>query len=84
MISRLTYEVGSVKLDLKFLKEVIMPIVTILAVEGRTIEQKRGLAKDITEAVMKNFKVSAEQVEVIIQEMKRENFAQAGKLSADR
>ncbi|MBM2825344.1 MAG: 4-oxalocrotonate tautomerase [Dehalococcoidales bacterium] len=61
-----------------------MPIVTILAVEGRTIEQKRGLAKDITEAVMKNFKVSAEQVEVIIQEMKRENFAQAGKLSADR
>ncbi len=61
-----------------------MPIVTVLAIEGRTIEQKRGLARDITEAVVKNFKVGAEHVEVIIQEMKKENFAQAGKLSADR
>ena len=32
-----------------------MPIVTIRAFEGRTVEQKRKLAKDITDVVMKNF-----------------------------
>ena len=32
-----------------------MPLVTVKAIEGRTIEQKRGLVKDITEAVVKNF-----------------------------
>ena len=31
-----------------------MPLVIIKADEGRSIEQKRGLVKDITEAVCKN------------------------------
>ena len=35
-----------------------MPLITVKALEGRTIEQKRGLAKDITEAVVKHFEVS--------------------------
>ncbi len=61
-----------------------MPIVTVAAIEGRTIEQKRSLVKDITEAVMKNCKVEADQVTIIIQEMKRENFAKAGKLYSDK
>jgi 4-oxalocrotonate tautomerase family enzyme len=34
-----------------------MPIVTIRAFEGRTVEQKRKLAKDITDVVMKRVKV---------------------------
>ena len=50
-----------------------MPLVTIRADEGRSIEQKRGLVKDITEAVCKNFNVPPEAVTVHIQEGKKEN-----------
>jgi len=60
-----------------------MPIVIIEADEGRTIEQKRGLAKDITEAVCKNFKVGPEAVSILIHEQKKENRAKAGKLVID-
>jgi len=60
-----------------------MPIVTVHALEERTVDQKRGLVKDIAEAVIKNFDVKPEAVTVIIREMKRENFGKAGKLWAD-
>lgn len=60
-----------------------MPIVTVDALEGRTVEQKRGLVKDITEAVMKNFDVGPEAVTVIIRDMEKKNFAKAGKLRID-
>ena len=33
-----------------------MPLVTVKAIGGKTVEQKRALVKDITEAVVKNFK----------------------------
>ena len=61
-----------------------MPLVTVKAVEGRTIEQKRGLVKDITEAVVKNFKVEPESVTIDIIEFSRDNLAKAGKLFVDR
>jgi len=61
-----------------------MPLITVKAIEGRTIEQKRGLVKDITEAVVKNFKVKPESVSIDILEYSRENFAEAGKLYSDR
>jgi 4-oxalocrotonate tautomerase len=61
-----------------------MPLITVKAVEGRTVEQKRGLARDITEAVVKNFKVSPEAVSIDIIEYSKENFAEAGKLFIDR
>ncbi len=61
-----------------------MPLVTVKAIEGRTIEQKRGLVKDITEAVVKNFRVEPESVTVDLVEYSRENLAKAGKLFIDR
>ena len=48
-----------------------MPAVIIQADEGRTVDQKRGLVKDITEAVCKNFAVPPEAVSVLIQEGKK-------------
>ena len=51
--------------------------------EGRTIEQKRGLVKDITEAVCKNFDVKAEAVTVHIKEGKKENRGKGGKRAMD-
>ena len=60
-----------------------MPLVTVKAIEGRTIEQKRGLVKDITEAVVKHFKVEPEQVTIDIIEFSRDNLAKSGKLLVD-
>ena len=61
-----------------------MPLVTVKVLEGRTIEQKKGLAMDITEAVVKNFKVKPESVLVDLVEYSRQNFAQGGKLFTHR
>ena len=60
-----------------------MPIVTIKALEGRTVEQKRGLVKDVTEAVAKNYNAAPESVTIIIQDLSKENLAKAGKLKID-
>lgn len=61
-----------------------MPYVTVKAVAGRTIDQKRGLVKDITEAVVKNFGVKPEAVSIDIIEYQKENLAKAGQLFEDR
>ncbi|MFC1984568.1 tautomerase family protein [Chloroflexota bacterium] len=60
-----------------------MPLVIVNAYEGRSIEQKRGLVKDITEVVCKNFNVPPQAVSIMIQEGKKENDARAGKLAID-
>ena len=61
-----------------------MSMITVKTIEGRTIEQKRGLVKDITDAVVKNFKVEPDAVTIDIIEFSRENLAKAGKLFVDR
>jgi len=60
-----------------------MPFIIVEAFEGRTVEQKRGLVKDMTEAVCKNFKVDPDAVSILIHEIKRENTGKAGKLIID-
>ncbi len=60
-----------------------MPTVIVEADEGRTVEQKRGLVKDITDAVCKNLKVPPESVTIYIHEGKKENRGKAGKLAID-
>lgn len=60
-----------------------MPSITVKALEGRTLEEKRGLVKDITEAVVKNLGVPPEVVMVDIVEISKENLAKAGVLFAD-
>jgi 4-oxalocrotonate tautomerase len=60
-----------------------MPTVIIEADEGRTVEQKRGLVKDITGAVCKHFKVAPDVVTIFIHEGKKENRGKAGKLAID-
>ena len=61
-----------------------MPLVTVKALEGRTIEQKRGLVEDITKAVVKNFKVEPDAVTIDIIEYSKDNFTKAGNLFVDR
>lgn len=61
-----------------------MPDVYVYALEGRSIDQKRGLVKEITDAVVKNFNVAPEGVTVQIVEQPATNRAKAGQLFADR
>ncbi len=61
-----------------------MPFITIKSLEGRTVEQKKGLVKDITDAVVKNFGAPPEAVTIDIIEYSRENMAKAGQLFTDR
>jgi 4-oxalocrotonate tautomerase len=60
-----------------------MPLVVVEADEGRTVEQKRGLVRDITDAVCKNFKVEPQTVTILIHEQKKENRGKGGKLAID-
>jgi len=61
-----------------------MPQVTIKAVAGRTIEQKRAVVKDFTESLVKHFKVNPQNVVIEIIEITRDNIARAGELFSDR
>jgi 4-oxalocrotonate tautomerase len=45
-----------------------MPEVVVYMLEGRSLEQKRGLIKDITAAIVKNAGTTAEQVTVSLVE----------------
>lgn len=61
-------------------RRMIMPFVHVELVEGRSAEQKAGLVKDVTAAVVKNTGASAESIHVIINEMKKGDYAVGGKL----
>ena len=61
-----------------------MPEVYVHAIAGRSVEQKRALVKDITEAVVKHFKVGADAVMVEIVEASKENKAKGGVLFSER
>ena len=60
-----------------------MPLVTIKVIEGRTLEQKRGMVKDVTAAVVKNIGCPSSAVSIDIVELKPENFSQDAKLWCD-
>lgn len=60
-----------------------MPLVTIKIIEGRSLEQKRQMAKDVTEAIARNIGCPEAAVQIVIDEMKEENLAQGGKLFCD-
>lgn len=60
-----------------------MPIVTIELIEGRSVEQKREMAKKITETIVEITKIPQDAVEIIFHDLKRENYSKAGVLATD-
>jgi 4-oxalocrotonate tautomerase len=60
-----------------------MPTINVQLFEGRTVEQKRAFVKAVTEAAVATLACSAESVDIIIDDVKRENWATAGKLWSD-
>lgn len=61
-----------------------MPIVNINLIEGRTLEQKRALVKEVTEAICKTVNVTPDHVRIILQDMAKHDYAVAGTLNCDK
>ncbi|MFO7931938.1 MAG: 2-hydroxymuconate tautomerase [Thermodesulfobacteriota bacterium] len=60
-----------------------MPIVKIDMIEGRTDEQKKNLAREVTEAIAKTADAKPETITIIISEHPKINIANAGKSMAE-
>ncbi|WP_099222827.1 2-hydroxymuconate tautomerase [Listeria costaricensis] len=60
-----------------------MPIVTIKFLEGRSDEQKKALVADVTESVSKNLAAPKENIHVILEEMKKTDYAVGGIRKSD-
>lgn len=60
-----------------------MPEIVVYALEGRTVEQKRGLMKDLTQAMMKNFGVPADAVVITMVESAKHDKAKGGVLFSE-
>ncbi|MDN7024976.1 4-oxalocrotonate tautomerase [Methanoculleus sp. FWC-SCC1] len=60
-----------------------MPVVTIQMSKGKTLEQKRRLAEEITATITSTLGVSPDWVTILIEELDRENIAKSGKLLSE-
>jgi 4-oxalocrotonate tautomerase len=60
-----------------------MPEIVVYLLEGRTLEQKRGLVKDVTAAVVNNLGAPAESVTVSLVETPKTAKGKGGVLFSD-
>lgn len=60
-----------------------MPIIRVEMFEGRTIEQKRLLAKSLTDGFLSSCGGKPESVHVVIDDISPDNWAVAGKIVGD-
>lgn len=61
-----------------------MPTLHVEFFEGRTVEQKRALARELTDACVRVLGGSADSVDVIFTDVKREDWATGGVLWSDK
>ena len=60
-----------------------MPTIHVEMYEGRTLDQRRKLAKELTEGTCRALGCPADAVQIILTDIKKENWAEAGKLFSD-
>lgn len=60
-----------------------MPLITVKLHEGRTVEQKRALAQALTAETVRVLNCPAGAVDVIFEDVKKSDWAKAGKLASD-
>ena len=60
-----------------------MPEIYVHAVKGRTLDQKRALVKDITDAVVKNYKVEPGAVVITLVESEKQDKMKGGVLFSE-
>ena len=61
-----------------------MPIIHVEMLEGRSVEQKRTLAHELTDAFVRSCGGDSVNVRVLIREVAPEDWAIGGTLVADR
>jgi len=61
-----------------------MPMVQITMLQGRTAEQKRKVAKRITDALVEEAGARREGIIVVFHEVSKESYASGGELMADQ
>ena len=60
-----------------------MPTLRVEMFAGRTVEQKRALARELTEATVRALGVPAGAVEVLFYDIEKHDWAVAGTLCSD-
>ena len=60
-----------------------MPMIRVSLFEGRTPEQKREFAVAVTQDAVRTLKCTAESVDVIFEDVKKSDWASAGRLASD-
>ncbi|TFE04188.1 2-hydroxymuconate tautomerase [Jeotgalibacillus salarius] len=61
-----------------------MPIVTVKMLEGRSDDQKKALAEKVTDAVVETTGATPDKVSIIIEEMKKTDYAVGGVRVSDQ
>jgi 4-oxalocrotonate tautomerase len=61
-----------------------MPILHLEMHPGRTVDQKRAFVREVTRVVIETLNCPPESVDVVINEVSREDWGKAGKLVADK
>ena len=61
-----------------------MPTFNIQMFEGRTVEQKRKLVEAVTRVTCETLGCGADAVDIVITDVKKENWATGGTLWVDR
>ena len=60
-----------------------MPVIQITISQGRSVEQKRELVKVLTRETVRIMKTDEEKVRILIYEVSKENWGDAGVLGLD-
>lgn len=60
-----------------------MPIIDVTMLEGRTLEQKAALIRELTDAAVRAVDAPTQSVRIIIREVPPEHFAAAGVSKAE-
>ena len=60
-----------------------MPVIQITISHGRSVEQKRELVKVLTRETARIMKTEEEKVRILIHEVSKENWGNAGILGVD-
>jgi 4-oxalocrotonate tautomerase len=60
-----------------------MPVIQITMSQGRSVEQKRELIKVLTKETTRIMKTQEEKIRILIYEVSKENWGNAGVLGTD-
>lgn len=61
-----------------------MPIIRVEMLKGRTTEQKRKMAQELTDAFINTAGGNASAVQVVITDIEKEDWAAGGELMLDK